>query len=132
MKTLTKFTTTLATIFVLSGCASTTGGTIAIDPNAAIGTASNVGMAVFQTAVDQKCRSEITNNQYYKLASVAMTADQQAQIQNNVCGCVSQKAMQNVNIVDLATAAANPSSRTQIVGTAVTNTLQSCVSEFIR
>lgn len=63
MKTLTQLTATLATLFAFASCASTS--TMGIHPNAAIGTATNVGMAVFQSAVDQKCRSELTatNNQ---------------------------------------------------------------------
>lgn len=135
MKTLTKFTATLATVFALSACSSTG----VIDPTAAtntavntIGTANNIGTAVFQAAVDQKCRSEITNNQYYKIAKVAMTAEQQTQLQTNVCGCVSQNAMQQVNIVDLATAATNPTARTQLVTQAVANTLQTCVGQFVK
>lgn len=131
MKTLTKFTATLATLFTLAGCAST-GSVPAIDPNAAIGTATNVGMAVFQTAVDQKCRSELTNNQYYKMASIAMNSQQQQAIQDNVCGCVSQNAVQNVNIVDLATAATSNTARTALVTKTVANTLQTCIGQVIR
>lgn len=131
MKTLTKLTATIATLFTLAGC-TTTGGVAPIDPNAAIGTATNVGMAVFQTAVDQKCRSELTNNQYYKMASIAMTPQQQQTLQDNVCGCVSQNAVQNVNIVDLATAATSNTARTALVTKTVANTLQTCVGQVIR
>lgn len=134
MKTL-KIATLFTAILLMTGCSST--GTI--DPTVAtntavntIGTATNVGMAVFQTAVDQKCRSEITNNQYYKIASVAMTDQQRTNIQDSVCGCVSQNATQNVNIVDLATAASSSSARTQLVTKAVANTLQTCVGQFVK
>ncbi len=117
-------------ILLLSGCAST--GGMAIDPTTAIGTASNVGTAIFKTAVDQKCRSELTRNQYYKLASVAMTDTQKTSLQDNICGCVSQNAMQNVNIVDLATAATNSTARAQLVTKAVTSTLQTCVGQVLK
>lgn len=129
MKTL-KLMTLFAPMLVLAGCAST--GGVAIDPTTAIGTATSVGTAVFQTAVDQRCRSELANNQYYKLASVAMTDQQKTTLQDNVCGCVSQNALQNVNIVDLATAATNNTARTQLVTKAVAGTLQTCVGQVIK
>lgn len=122
--------TMFAPILLLAGCAST--GGMAIDPTTAIGTANNVGTAIFQTAVDQKCRSELTGNQYYKLASVAMTDQQKIALQDNVCGCVSQNALQNVNIVDLATAATNNTARTELVTKAVAGTLQTCVAQVIK
>lgn len=121
----------LFTPILLVGCASTT-GTVPIDANTAIGTATNVGTAIFQSAVDQKCRSELTGNQYYKLASVALSDQQKTTLQDNVCGCVTQNAMQNVNIVDIATAATNASARTQLVTKAVTGTLQTCVGQVIK
>ncbi|MFW2177430.1 MULTISPECIES: hypothetical protein [unclassified Moraxella] len=130
MKILTKLTTLFAPIALLAGCAST--GGVAIDPNVAIGTASNVGMAVFQTAVDQKCRSELTANQYYKLASIAMTDEQKTNLQTNVCGCVSQSASQNVNVIDLATAASSPTTRTALVTKTVSGALQTCVGQFVK
>lgn len=130
-----KITPFFTVMLALAGCSST--GTI--DPTVAtntavntIGTATNVGMAVFQTAVDQKCRSEITNHQYYKIASVAMTEQQRINLQDSVCGCVSQNATQNVNIVDLATAASSSTARTQLVTKAVANTLQTCVGQFVK
>lgn len=134
MKSL-KLVTLVTPILLLAGCASTGG----IDPTVAtntavntIGTATNVGMAVFQTAVDQKCRAELTGNQYYKVASIAMTDQQKIALQDNVCGCVSQNAMQNVNIVDLATAASSSTARTQLVTKAVAGTLQTCVGQFVK
>lgn len=129
MKTL-QLASIFAPILLLAGCAST--GGMAIDPTTAIGTASNVGTAIFQTAVDQKCRSELTGNQYYKVASLAMTDTQKTALQDNICGCVSQNALQNVNIVDLATAATNNTARTQLVTKAVAGTLQTCVGQVIK
>lgn len=130
MKKFSKPLAVVAALFALSGCAST--ASTGIDPVTAIGTASNVGMAVFQTAVDQTCRAQLTNNQYYKLASVAMTEQQKAALQDNVCGCVSENAVNNVTIVDIATAATNATTRNQLVTQAVANTLQTCVSQVIK
>lgn len=116
-------------IGILSGCGTTGTG---IDATTAIGTATNVGMAVFQTAVDQKCRTELTNNQYWKIASIAMSSEKQTEIQNKICGCVSEKAPQSVNITDIATATLDKTVRTQIVAKAVSNTMQACYGEFVK
>lgn len=115
----------------LGGCASTTGNGV-MDANSTIGTANNVGMAIFKAAVNQQCQTQLQNNQYWRLGSVLMTSDKQAQMASNVCGCVSEKAPQSVTIVDLTTAAVDPTARNVIVARAVSNTLQQCVGEFVK
>ena len=115
----------------LGGCASTT-GTGVMDANSTIGTANNVGMAIFKAAVNQQCQTQLQNNQYWRLGSVLMTSEKQAEVASNVCGCVSEKAPQSVTIVDLTTAAVDPTARNVIVARAVSNTLQQCVGEFVK
>lgn len=115
----------------LGGCASTTGNGV-MDANSTIGTANNVGMAIFKAAVNQQCQTQLQNNQYWRLGSVLMTSEKQAQVASNVCGCVSEKAPQSVTIVDLTTAAVDPTARNVIVARAVSNTLQQCVGEFVK
>ena len=115
----------------LGGCAATTGNGV-MDANSTIGTANNVGMAIFKAAVNQQCQTQLQNNQYWRLGSVLMTSDKQAQVASNVCGCVSEKAPQSVTIVDLTTAAVDPTARNVIVARAVSNTLQQCVGEFVK
>ena len=115
----------------LGGCASTT-GTGVMDGNSTIGTANNVGMAIFKAAVNQQCQTQLQNNQYWRLGSVLMTSEKQAEVASNVCSCVSEKAPQSVTIVDLTTAAVDPTARNVIVARAVSNTLQQCVGEFVK
>ena len=115
----------------LGGCASTTGNGV-MDANSTIGTANNVGMAIFKAAVNQQCQTQLQTNQYWRLGSVLMTSDKQAEVASNVCGCVSEKAPQSVTIVDLTTAAVDPTARNVIVARAVSNTLQQCVGEFVK
>ena len=116
----------LASTMILTGCATTNAdGTTAVD------TATNVGMSIFKTAVDTQCRSELNNNNLYKTASLIMTDTQKTSLENKVCGCVSEKAPQSITLVELGQVAIDPSSRTQIVGSAVTKTLHACVSEAV-
>lgn len=116
----------LASTMILTGCATTNAdGTTAVD------TATNVGMSIFKTAVDTQCRSELNNNNLYKTASLIITDTQKTSLENKVCGCVSEKAPQSITLVELGQVAIDPSSRTQIVGSAVTKTLNACVSEAV-
>ena len=121
----------IGSALALGGCASTT-GTGVMDANSTIGTANNVGMAIFKAAVNQQCQTQLQNNQYWRLGSVLMTSDKQAEVASNVCSCVSEKAPQSVTIVDLTTAAVDPTARNVIVARAVSNTLQQCVGEFVK
>jgi len=121
----------IGSAIALGGCASTT-GTGVIDANSTIGTANNVGMAIFKAAVNQQCQTQLQNNQYWRLGSVLMTSEKQAEVASNVCSCVSEKAPQSVTIVDLTTAAVDPTARNVIVTRAVSNTLQQCVGEFVK
>ena len=121
----------IGSALALGGCASTTGNGV-MDANNTIGTANNVGMAIFKAAVNQQCQAQLQNNQYWRLGSVLMTSDKQAEVANNICSCVSEKAPQSVTIVDLTTAAVDPTARNVIVARAVSNTLQQCVGEFVK
>ena len=121
----------IVSAIALGGCASTTGSGV-MDANGTIGTANNVGMAIFKAAVNQQCQTQLQNNQYWRLGSVLMTSEKQAEVASNVCSCVSEKAPQSVTIVDLTTAAVDPTARNVIVARAVSNTLQQCVGEFVK
>lgn len=121
----------IGSAIALGGCAATTGNGV-MDANNTIGTANSVGMAIFKAAVNQQCQTQLQNNQYWRLGSVLMTSDKQAEVASNVCGCVSEKAPQSVTIVDLTTAAVDPTARNVIVARAVSNTLQQCVGEFVK
>lgn len=97
----------------------------------ATNTATNLGMNVFQTAVKQKCQSELVNHQYWKIASLAMTEQTQSKVSENICSCVSEKAPQTVTLTEVATAAIDPTARTQVVSKAVVGSLQACMADYL-
>lgn len=108
---------------LMSGCA-TTGG---------LGeTVNNMGVSLFKTSVNEKCQSEIKANQYYQMASIIMSDEQKSSIVSKACGCVSDKAPQSVTMTEIATATLDSSQRPAIVGKAVQNTLQACVTEWLQ
>jgi hypothetical protein len=110
---------------VLTACATTE------TANTTATTTQQVGMAAMKIAINAKCTTELNNTPAWKTATQVMTAEQKQSIQTDICGCVSEKAPQNVTTVDLATAALDPAARATIVTNVVTKTIQSCVAEAV-
>lgn len=127
MKKLVLSTTMLAAL-ALTGCAST--GATSNSGNA-IGTANEIGMNVFKAAIDNQCRSQIENQNAWRIASAAMSDEQEEAVKSRVCGCVSEQAPQQVNLVELGNAAIDPSYRTQLVTRVVAKSLQSCYGSIV-
>lgn len=120
----------LASATLLTGCA-TTGTEVATGAlNTATSVGMNVGMSVFKTAVDTQCRAQINSYNAYKVVTTLMTDSQKTALENKVCGCVSEKAPQSVNLVDIGQAVIDEKARAQLAVTAVTKTINACVSEF--
>ncbi|KAA0930832.1 MULTISPECIES: hypothetical protein [unclassified Psychrobacter] len=128
MKKLFASTALLATL-ALAGCASTGGNTNA---GTAMGTANEIGMSVFKAAIDNQCRSQIEQQNAWRIASVAMTEAQEEAVKGRVCGCVSEQAPQQVSIVELGNAAIDPQYRVQLVARVVAKSLQSCYSTIVK
>lgn len=128
MKKILISTVMLAT-FALAGC--TTTGTNTSAGNT-VGTATDIGMNIFKAAVDNQCRIEIEKQSAWRIASIAMTAEQEAAIQSKVCGCVTEQAPQQVTIVELGNAAISSEYRAQLVTRVVAKSLQSCYASFTR
>ncbi len=119
----------LMATFALSGCATTGGNTNAGN---AMGTANEIGMSVFKAAIDNQCRSQIENQNAWRIASVAMTDAQEEAVKGSVCGCVSEQAPQQVTIIELGNAALDSQYRAQLVTRVVAKSLQSCYSSIVK
>ncbi|HEX5382491.1 MAG TPA: hypothetical protein VFW61_09710 [Acinetobacter sp.] len=113
-------------ILVLTACATTETATTTAT------TSQQVGMAAIKIAINSKCVTELNNTPAWKTATRLMTAEQKQNIQTDICGCVSEKAPQNVTTLDLATAAIDPTARATIVNQVVSETVNACVSEALK
>lgn len=112
----------------LAACTTTTG----TSTSTTAGTAATIGSNIFKAAVDNQCRTELNSNNAWRALALTMTAEQQTAMETKICGCVSEKAPQNVTAVDLATAAIDQNARAQIVANTVAKTLTACYSEFVK
>ena len=109
---------------LLTSCATT-------DAQHTAGTVSNIGMSLFKSAIDQKCRTELNNQPLYRSVSLIMSDNQKQAVEDRVCGCVSERAPESVSLTDIGRAALDPTARAEVVATAVTKTLSACVNDFI-
>lgn len=91
-----------------------------------------LGMTAIKIAINAKCVTELNNIPAWHTATRVMTTTQKQNVQAEICGCVSEKAPQNVTAVDLATAAIDPTARATIVSNAVSRTINACVAEAVR
>ncbi|WP_230655923.1 hypothetical protein [Psychrobacter sp. I-STPA10] len=122
--------TMIVITFALTGC-STTG----VNNNAAnngINTASNIGMNIFKVAIDNKCRSELSQHKAWRIARMAMTQNQENVLQNKICGCVSEQAPQHITFNDMAQAIIDSEYRTKLATKVVVKSLQSCYGSFMQ
>ena len=122
----------ILTVISLLCSACATDGTLATGGNTQATTAQQLGVTAIKIAINAKCTTELDNQPAWKMMSRAMTTEQQQTVQTNICGCVSDKAPENITAVDLATAAIDPAARATIVNNAVTRTLNQCVSEALK
>ncbi|PIE47424.1 MAG: hypothetical protein CSA42_03210 [Gammaproteobacteria bacterium] len=102
------------------------------DPNATINTGYNLGKTAFRIAVNNKCQTELNKNKIWNIAKKGLTTTKQNQIQSNVCGCVSQKASEEVTIDQLTMAAIDTNARGVLVADMVTHSLNKCYKEFVK
>ena len=114
----------------LSACTTTTGTTTGT--TTAPTATQQLGMAAIKIAINAKCVTELNNIPAWHTATRVMTPTQKQNVQAEICGCVSEKAPQNVTAVDLATASIDPAARATIVSNAVSRTINACVAEAVR
>ena len=81
---------------VLSACATTD----STGTSNAGSTTQQLGSVALKIAINAKCTTELNNLPAWKTATKFMTADQKTDIQTEICGCVSEKAPQNITAVD--------------------------------
>ena len=112
---------------ILSACTATDMATT----NNTATTTQQLGTAALKIAINAKCTTELNNLPAWKTATKFMTADQKTDIQTEICGCVSEKAPQNITAFDVATAAIDPAARTTIISNAETKTINACVAEAV-
>lgn len=114
---------TLMTAFTLASCAST--------PESSQKSSANLTTSLIQHAVKQTCQTQLTNHQYWKIATMKLSSESQAKISETACGCVADKAPEAISLTELTTAAINPNARTEVAQKIVRHSLRPCMLETV-
>lgn len=114
---------TLMTTFTLASCAST--------PESNQKSSANLTTSLIQHAVKQTCQTQLTNHQYWKIATMKLSSESQAKIAETACGCVADKAPEAISLTELTTAAINPNARTEVAQKIVRHSLRPCMLETV-
>lgn len=96
-----------------------------------VGDGVGVGNALIKAAVDNQCRAELNNRNEWRALALAMTAAQQREWENKICGCVSEEAPNQTTAGELMQVL-NPATRTQAVASVTAKTVTACVKRLYR
>ena len=123
---------TIMAALTLTSCSTTNmNNNSAGNVNNGINTANNIGMNIFKSAINNKCRSELTQHNAWRIARIAMSQNQEEVLQTKICGCVSEQALQHVTFNDVAKATMDTQYRSKLATKIVLKSLQSCYASFI-
>ena len=111
----------------LAACAGGNGGS---DLGGLLG--GGTTSSLIQNYAHNQCSVELNKRQEWRLMALAVSAEKQQQWEDQICGCVSEEAPNSVTVTDLVQAATNQSARNTIVANAVTKTVTSCLSRFVK
>ncbi len=120
----------VGSVAILSGCA-----TAPTDPNTTTNTINagmGIGKTVFQSAVNQRCHQEMANSSLWKVSKIVFNKSKQERITYSVCGCVSQKAVQDVTIDQLVLAAVDSNAKKTLILSSVSKSLNGCYKQTMK
>ncbi|OSI15584.1 hypothetical protein [Neisseria dumasiana] len=86
---------------------------------------------IVKTVVENQCRTELNKRNEWKLAALVMTAQQQREWENKICGCASEEVLNQVTTEELIKIV-NPNTRAQIAASVTAKTVTACVKRLMR
>lgn len=90
----------LAALAALSACGVTQNIPTAQDTS--LDNMKVLGTKAVQMYVNNKCTSELQKRQEWRLATVALSAEQQTAWQNKICSCATEEAPQQLTAADMS------------------------------
>lgn len=109
-------------VILMAGCATTADNQNPL---------TQAGRSFFKTAVKQKCRTDIVQNQYVKALGAVVGSDTQTKVADTICTCVSEHGIDQVSLTEIATATVDSDARPKIVAKAVQGSMKACANEYI-
>lgn len=82
--------------------------------------------------IEQQCQGELKSSKIWQAASIFWSDSRQKQVQQKICTCVSDNALNDVSNKDLMLAVVNEETKNKIIHQAVLNSLKSCAQEVLK
>ncbi|MBR6026147.1 MAG: hypothetical protein IK065_00915 [Neisseriaceae bacterium] len=90
----------------------------------------SISQAVVKPLLENECKVQLNNRQEWRVVSMVLTNAKKLEIEQKVCGCVSEEGTKNMtaeNTIGLV----NPNTRTQTAATMAAQSIGGCVKRFI-
>ncbi len=87
--------------------------------------AAGIGGSLVRAAIDNQCRMELNSRNEWRVIALAMSADKQREWEDKICGCVSEDAMNQISVADMASML-DANARDQAVAKITARTVTSC------
>ena len=93
--------------------------------------APSLTQKMLKPVIAYQCQQELKQSKVWKAASWLMSETSKQSYQDNICGCVSENAMNDMGAKDVALALVNEDEKDKLVRKAVVNSLKGCISQVI-
>lgn len=87
---------------------------------------------LLQPVIEYECKQELESSKTWKVAIFLMSSENQTKVEKNVCQCVGKHAMDDMSAKDVLKASLDETAKNKLIAQAVSNSLKSCVAEFIK
>ncbi|CAB1214083.1 hypothetical protein [Acinetobacter bouvetii] len=86
---------------------------------------------MLKPVIEQGCKSELNDSKVWQSAALFMSSERQATVQKQVCGCVSEHALQDISAKELAMASMSESAKNSLMKQAVMNSIKGCAQDAL-
>ncbi|OTG72412.1 hypothetical protein B9T26_10340 [Acinetobacter sp. ANC 4169] len=93
---------------------------------------STLTQKMLKPVIEQSCKSELKDSKVWKTAAFFMNSEQQSTTQKQICGCVSDHALNDVSVKDLALASVNEAAKNSLIKQAVVNSVKGCAQDALK
>lgn len=87
---------------------------------------------LFKPIIMLKCDQELSESILWKGASMLMSQQQRNDNQKAICQCVSEHAMDDMSVQDLAKATINEDEKNRLISKAIANSLRGCTKKILK
>lgn len=87
---------------------------------------STLTQKMLKPVVEQACKSELNDSKIWQSAALFMSVERQGSVQKQICGCVSDNALNDVSAKELVMASVNEAAKDSLIQQAVLNSVKGC------